>query len=147
MRIHLAKMSDCVSRSSSTSDLAGHMLLGGDYLVHVRAYGSLQRGTSCLTALHYGFVLGLRLTLNQTVHGVRNLISRTHTHAHTPLECMWILTALQIPSILIVLLISVNWSITSVQFFCLSCSFPFRRGLIRSLSSGSSFSITKLARI
>lgn len=51
------------------------MLLGSDDLVHICAYGSLQRGTSCLTALHYSLVLGLCLTLNQTVHGIRDLIT------------------------------------------------------------------------
>lgn len=83
----------CIYRVSSTSDFAGHVLLRGDNLVHVGSDGSLQRRTSCLTLLHYGLILGLGLTLNQTVHGIGDLI--THTHTHKPLE-LDITTALQI---------------------------------------------------
>lgn len=37
--------------------------------------------------------------------------------------------------------------LTSIQFLCFCCIFPFRRGLITFLSSGWRVSITRLARI
>lgn len=40
-----------------------------------------------------------------------------------------------------------NHRLTSIQFLCLCCSFPFRRGPIMLLTSGWSVSITRFARI
>lgn len=57
----------------STSDFAGDVLFGGDDLVHVSAYGGLQRRAACLAALHDGLVLGLGLGLHQPVHCIRDL--------------------------------------------------------------------------
>lgn len=120
-----------------TSYLAADVLFSRDHLVHVGSQHGIQLRSLDLTGFGQCFVLTGGLSQHLLVHRIRDLEERVMA-LFEPLLCLYIISAVHF---------TVKQELTNIQFLCLCCIFPFRRGPITFLSSGWRVSITRLARI
>lgn len=132
---HYKKIHVCFAvtetRMLVTSYLAGDVLFGRDDLVHVSSQSGIQRSSLDLTGFRQCIILTGGLRQHLSVHGIRNLEGESRLEPFG-LDSFGSLC---------------RKILTSIQFLCFCCIFPFRRGLITFLSSGWRVSITRLARI
>lgn len=121
-----------------TSYLAADMFFRCDDLVHVGSQSGVQWSSLGLTGFNQCLKLSTGLRQHLPVHGIRDLEERVVQVRNWTLCLQYSMSTEHS---------TVQYKLTSIQFLCLCCSFPFSRGPIVFFSSGVRVSITRLAKI